>query len=308
MRPMTSVLAAEARWPRERLDRDYSARATVTPAVFEAEMQRYRVLSDELGFPWAMHRDVVYDEASGQSLDIFGTVTGKLRPVFVFIHGGYWRMLSKHDSAFMAGMLARHGIATVAVDYRLAPEASLAEIVREVRAAIAFLWHRGRDYGIDPGRIHVGGSSAGGHLAGTVVAGGWHREFGVPEDVIKGAMPISGLFHLAPVAKSFAQQWVPLNEEAVTALSPAENLPRKGCPIVLAYADGEADGFKRQSNDYHRQWREAGFPSTLIEVPDRNHFNVILDLADEETALSRGLLKLIGKTDFAGKENAAMPV
>jgi arylformamidase len=67
---MTSALAAEARWPRERLDRDYSARATVTPGLFEAEMQRYRVLSDELGSPWATHRDVVYDEASGQSLDI----------------------------------------------------------------------------------------------------------------------------------------------------------------------------------------------------------------------------------------------
>lgn len=305
MPPMSGVLAAEAGWPRQRLDRDYGARGTVTPEVFDAAMRRYRALSDELGAPWATRRDVVYDVESGQTLDVFGTTSGELRPVFVFIHGGYWRMLSKHDSAFMAGMLARRGVATVAVDYRLAPDVSLTEIVREVRAAIAFLWRHGRRYGIDPERIHVGGSSAGGHLAGTVIADGWHREFGVPEDVVKGAMPISGLFHLAPVAKCFAQEWISLDGEAVRALSPAENLPRKGCPIVVAFAGGEADGFKRQSAEYHRLWREAGFASTSVEVPDRNHFDVVLDLADEKTILSQALLDLVDGRYFAGKSNAA---
>lgn len=301
---MTGALAAEAGWPRERLDRDYSARATVTPGIFDAEMRRYRALSDELGKPWATHRDIAYDEESGQALDVFGTVSGELRPVFVFIHGGYWRMLSRHDSAFMAGMLARHGIATVAVDYRLAPDVSLAEIVREVRASIAFLWRHGRDHGIDPDRIFVGGSSAGGHLAGTVIAGGWHREFGVPEDVVKGAMPISGLFHLAPIARSFVREWVPLDDAAVHALSPAENLPREGCPVVVAYADGEAGGFRRQSVEYARLWRAAGFSCELVEVPGRNHFDVILDLADDGAVLSRALLRLIEAENVAGKPAA----
>jgi arylformamidase len=305
---MTGALAAEAGWPRERLDRDYSARGTVTPEVFDAEMRRYRALSNELGAPWATHRDIVYDDPSGQTLDVFGTAAGELRPVFIFIHGGYWRMLSKRDSAFMAGMLARHGIACVAVDYRLAPEFSLAEIVREIRTAVAFLSRNGRNYGIDPERIYVGGSSAGGHLAGTVISSGWHEAFGVPENVVKGALPISGLFHLAPIAKSFAQEWLSLDDEALQALSPAEHLPRVGCPLVVAYADSEADGFRRQSAEYHRLWRDAGFPSTLIEVPDRNHFDVILDLANENTALSRALLGLVEDTNSAGKAESRRAV
>lgn len=286
-----SVLAEEANWPRESIDRDYSARASVTPEVFEAEMRNYRSLSEEMR-GYAAHLDVVYDAESGQTIDIYG-VGPEPRPVFVFIHGGYWRMLSKHDSAFMAGMLAGHGIATAVVDYRLAPEAALEEIVREVRAAIAFLWKNGRDYGIDPERIHVGGSSAGGHLTGAVLAGGWHEKFGVSENVIKGAMPISGLFHLAPIAKSFVQDWIMLDDEKVERLSPAANIPDVGCPIVVAYADGEPAGFRRQSTEYDRLWREAGFRSQLVEIKGRNHFDVLLDLAFDDSELSRLLVQLI---------------
>ncbi len=284
-------LTAEADWPREILDRDYSARASVSAEVFEAEMRNYRSRSEAVK-DVASHLDVVYDAESGQTLDIYGA-GAKPRPVFVFIHGGYWRMLSKHDSAFMAAMLARHGIATAVIDYRLAPEVDLAEIVREVRAAIGFLRHSGSRYGIDPNRIFVGGSSAGGHLTGSVLSGGWHAAFDVPEDVIKGSMPISGLFHLAPISRSFVQDWIKLDDQSVRQLSPAENLPRVGCPIVTAYAAGEPDGFKRQSAEYHRLWREAGFSSTLMEIDNRNHFDVVLDLANSEAALSKALLRLI---------------
>jgi len=286
-----SVLAEEASWPRDVLDRDYGARASVTPEVFEAAMRDYRSRSEEM-LDHATHLDVVYDQESGQTIDIYGT-SGAARPVFVFIHGGYWRMLSKHDSAFMAGMLAKNGIATAVVDYRLAPEASLDEIVREVRAVIAFLWKNGRSYGIDPERIHVGGSSAGGHLTGAVLSGGWHDEAGVPENVIKGALPISGLFHLAPISRSFVQDWIKLDDAAVKRLSPTANLPKVGCPVVIAYADGEPDGFRRQSTEYDRLWHEAGFASELMEIPGRNHFDVLLDLAAEDTVLSQALLRLI---------------
>ncbi|MDH4985342.1 alpha/beta hydrolase [Aminobacter anthyllidis] len=286
-----SVLAEEANWPRDVLDRDYGARASVTPEVFEAAMRDYRSRSEEMR-SHATHLDVVYDQQSGQTIDIYGT-SDEPRPVFVFIHGGYWRMLSKQDSAFMAVMLAKQGIATAVVDYRLAPEVSLDEIVREVRAAIGFLWKNGKDYGIDPDRIHVGGSSAGGHLTGTVLSSGWHEGEGVPEDVIKGALPISGLFHLAPIANSFVQDWIKLDAAAVARLSPAANIARVGCPIVVAYADGEPDGFRRQSTEYDRLWREAGFASELMQIPGRNHFDVLLDLASEDTVLSKALVRLI---------------
>jgi len=290
---VTSVrdLSDEAGLPVETINDDYNARATVSVEVFEETIGRYREGSVSAR-KIATALDVVYDAESGQTIDIFGGGE-ESRPVFVFIHGGYWRALSKNESAFMAEMLARHGVATVAVDYRLAPEVTLAEIVREVRAAIAFVHREGRRYGLDPEQIFVGGSSAGGHLTGAVISGGWQAEFGVPEDVVKGAMPVSGLFHLAPIAKSFVSEWISLSDEEIQALSPAVNLPASGCPIVVAYASGEPAGFGRQSSAYHQAWTEAGFASVLKEIPERHHFDVVLDLMSDQTDMGRALLDLI---------------
>lgn len=288
-----SDVADEITWPRERLDRDYNARASVTVEAFEAATRGYRQGSEAaLGLP-GTHLNVVYDEVSRQAVDIFNGGAEALRPAFIFIHGGYWRALAKEDSALMATMLARHGVATVAVDYRLAPAVTLAEIVREVRTAIAFLFHNGKKFGIDPNRLYVGGSSAGGHLTGAVLSGGWHDEFNVPEDVIKGALPISGLFHLGPLSQTFVREWITFDPEMIRSLSPAENLPRQGCPIVVAYAEGEPDGFKRQSAAYHQLWNDAGFSSKLVEIKGRNHFDILLDLASDDTELSRLLLALL---------------
>ncbi len=286
-----SCLAEEAGFDPAQLDRDYNAKATVTPEEFAAEMVRYREASVAPRADWGRHFDVIYDEESGQRVDIFGPPSlGGLNPVFVFVHGGYWRALSKEDSAMMAGMLAAEGIATVTVDYRLAPEASLAEITREVRAALAFVWHHGRAYGLDPDRIAVGGSSAGGHLAGALLAEGWHGDFGLPSDVVKFGMPVSGLFELAPLAATFPQEWLNLSPADVDLLSPLRHIPECGCPITVAWAEHEADGFKRQSRAYAEGWTAAGGVAETIEVASRNHYDILMDWRAPETEMSQALL------------------
>ncbi|KAB2673919.1 alpha/beta hydrolase [Brucella tritici] len=284
-------LTEEAGFEPARLDRDYNAKATVSPEAFAAEMVRYREASIAPRADWGRYFDVVYDEESGQRIDIFGppSRSGPC-PVFVFVHGGYWRALSKEDSAMMAGMLAAEGIATVTVDYRLAPEVSLAEITREVRAALAFVWRHGREYGLDPDRISVGGSSAGGHLAGALVAEGWQHDFGLPSDVVKFAMPVSGLFELAPLAATFPQEWLNLGAADVDELSPIRHIPVRGCPITVAWAEHEADGFERQSLAYAESWAAAGGEAKTIKVVNRNHYNILMDWCSPETEMSQALL------------------
>ena len=96
-------------------------------------------------------------------------------------------MLSHKESAFMAPAMVREGIAVVSVNYTLVGEgASITEIVRQCRAAVSWTFKNARDFGANPDRLFVGGSSAGGHLTGMTVAGGWHDQFGIPTDIIKG--------------------------------------------------------------------------------------------------------------------------
>ncbi len=289
-----SPLTHEINLSPAQLDADYNARATVTAAAFDAEIERYRAATSLARQSWARALDVIYDAESGQRLDIYGPAPradGAPVPVFVYLHGGYWRALSKGDSAMMADLLARAGIATVVIDYQLSPEVRLGEIVRQVRAAMAFVWHKGRDYGLDLAQISVGGSSAGGHLTGAVLAQGWHEDFALPNDFIRFAMPISGLFELAPISRSFAQGWLNLDEAEVAALSPMRHLPEKGCPMVLAWAEKEPAGFMRQSRAYGAEWRKTGAPLHEIEIAGRNHFDILMDFTDPQSALARALVE-----------------
>ncbi len=279
------------------IDVDYNVRNTVSPELFDATVEEYRQRSRETVDGLDGFADVRFDPDSTERLDVWG-VGGALRPVFVAIHGGYWRALSRHHTAFMAGMLADAGIATVAVDYGLAPHTPLEEIVRQVRAAVAWVYHHGAEHGLDRNRIVVGGSSAGGHLTATTMVSGWQAEFGIPDDVVRAAMPISGLFDIRPLVDSFANEWQGLDDSRASALSPMLQTDRVGPRAVVAVAEHDGVGFLEQSRKFHEAWARRA-ESELLVVPDRNHYDIFLDLAEPDSALGRALLGL-----FAGLEQA----
>ncbi|WP_444543714.1 alpha/beta hydrolase [Nocardia testacea] len=284
------------------IDADYNVRNTVPTAVFDHVIGEYRRASAEAVEGLRGYPDIRYDSHSEQMLDIWG-VTGQPAPAFLVIHGGYWRMLSRRDTSFMARTLHRHGIVTVSVDYGLAPDTTLEEIVRQVRSAVAWLYRNGRTYGIDPNRIVVGGSSAGGHLAGTLMVGGWQHALDLPSDVVRAALPISGLFDLRPLVDSFANDWLGLTPERAAALSPALHTGRRGPSCVIAVAELDGRGFLDQSRRFHRLWSQHA-PSSLLVVPDRNHYDVFLDLADPNSALTYALTRLIAGTGRRPGTNA----
>lgn len=279
-------IASEALWPRARLDADYTARLSCSEADFHRIIGDYARLSEPARTLPGAREGIVYD-ASGERFDLFGTVPGDRRPCFVFIHGGYWRALSRGASAFMAPMLAARGIACAVPDYTLAPAVGIGEIVRQCRAMLAHLWHNADALGIDRARIVVGGSSAGGHLAAAVASGGWQGAAGLPAQPLRGVLPVSGLFDLAPLAAAHVQDWMRFSAQEIAGCSPLRHLPAAPLPAVVALAEAETPGFHRQSAAYAQA---IGAP--VLTVPGRNHFDVVLDWTDPETALSRALLGL----------------
>jgi arylformamidase len=228
-----------------------------------------------------------YDAGSAEVLDLYGTAPGQARPCVMFIHGGYWRALSRADSAFLAPMLAARGIACAVPDYTLAPAVGISEIVRQMRAALAFLWHGAAALGIDRRCIVVTGSSAGGHLAAALAMPGWQAGLGLPPGVPAAALPVSGLFDLAPLAACHVQDWMRFTPAEVADCSPLRHVAGTA-PMTVALAGVETAGFIRQSAAY-----AAALGGGALTIAGRNHFDVILDLCDAGTALSRALLALV---------------
>lgn len=282
------MLTSESTLPRAQLDADYTARATVSDAEFTRIIGLYQSLSDVAHDLPNTRAGLEFCPDTGLKLDLFGTQPGELRPVVVFIHGGYWRALSRTQSTFAAPMLAAKGIACAVPDYRLAPGASITDIIGDCRRAIAYLWTNAEALGLDRNRILVTGSSAGGHLAAAMAQPGWQAALGLPDQPLHACLPVSGLFELAPLAASHVQDWMQFTADEL-AQSPLRH-PPKGLlgALALAAGAGESAGFHRQSAAYAQA---TGWP--VHEIGDRNHFDVILDLAQPDSTLSRVLMDLI---------------
>src|SRR5690606_14384554 len=120
--------------------------------------------------------DLVYGEHPRERLDYFPcikTETAPLPPLFVFIHGGYWRACDKSDFSWVAAGPLQLGAAVAVINYGLLPETPLEGIVGHVRRAHAWLFHHADELGFDRRNIITGGHSAGGHLTAMMLATRW---------------------------------------------------------------------------------------------------------------------------------------
>ena len=273
------------------LDIEYNARGTVPDyTIFGRENDAF---SEEARQSLECLLDLSYGDHPDEVIDIFPA--GAKAPVFLYFHGGYWRANSQKQAAAMAPNFVKQGIAVVPVNYSLAPSASLDEITRQSRAAVAWVWKHGAErFGADPDRIFVGGTSAGGHITGMVLAGGWHDEFEIPADCVKGALALNGLYDLEPVRLSEPNEWAQLDEAAARRNSPIHHLPDQGCPLIVSFGGSETSEFKRQSNIYATAWRDRGWPCSEFEVAQCNHFNIPQQLRDPATRLCREMFEMIG--------------
>lgn len=277
----------------EELDNQYRASATV-PNI-QLFIDQYISLSSDAQMNLDCILDLKYGPGDEETLDLFPVPKQKSSPLFIFIHGGYWRMLSKNESSFMAPNLVRKNVAVAAINYTLAPYAKIDQIVSECRRSIKWLYDNATNYGIDREQIYVGGSSAGGHLTGMMVSRNWQNSYGVPSDVIKGGLPISGLFDLEPIAKSFVNEWMGMSDIDAKRNSPDQNITDQGCPLIVAVGENETSEFKRQSSDFTKLWNNNGRIANFLECKNNNHFDAPLELCKADSIMTKSLISMIVK-------------
>lgn len=237
--------------------------------------------------------DIAYGSEPGETLDVFRT-SSRDAPVFVFIHGGYWRALDKRDHSFVAPALVEAGAMVVVPNYALCPAVTIDQITLQMVQALAWVWRHAREHGGDPRRIVVGGHSAGGHLAAMLLNCRWPQVApDLPADLLRWAVSISGLFELEPIRHTtFLAPDLRLTEASAQRLSPAL-LPAPPGRLAAVVGGDESEEFLRQNRRIRDAWGERAVP-VCETVPDTNHFTVLHDLADASTRLHAIALDLLG--------------
>ena len=234
-------------------------------------------------------QNLAYGAKADEQLDLFKPSTAKGAPLHIFIHGGYWRALSKDDSAFAAPMFQQHGSFFAALDYTLAPNATLTQIVQQNRLAISWLFQNADNLGFDRNRIYLSGSSAGAHLAVMMLLTDW-TGYGLPQDVIKGVCAVSGIYDLEPIQLSYVNEPLGMSAREAAENSPMGKALRNHCPVILAYGDNETSEFKRQTNEYRDFLSESAETASFREIENRNHFDVVMDLMHSDSWLAQQVL------------------
>lgn len=253
-------------------------------------LEQYEIQSKAAYAACASIKTVNYGDASSQSFDIaVPDQTGSASPLFLFIHGGYWQALSKRESFFGAGQFVDRGIAYAALNYTLAPHATLAQIVSECEAALITIATEAKRLNVNVDQIYLAGSSAGAHLSAMCCAN--------PNSAVRpaGAVLLSGIYDLEPFVDISDNEAVGLDLDQAKSLSPLLLSTASYPDTIVSWGEYETLEFKRQSRAMSSKLSAGERRVESFESPSRNHFDVVHDLVDLNTPLGQQVQSLINQ-------------
>jgi len=257
-------------------------------ADFEDFVSRYRERSKATTETLPSRRDVAYGAGKDERLDLYFPENAAGRaPIHLFMHGGYWRAFSKDDYAFVADAITAAGAIAAIVDYSLMPGARMASLVEQVQRAAQWLAKNAASFGGDEERLTVSGHSAGGHLAAMACLPG------AGDYRIRGALLLSGLYELAPLAASFLQDEIHLTPEEIESFSPLRFPGNSATRFILAVGEKETKPFHQQARDYLNHLRREACDADLVTLKGEHHMGVVLSLGTPRTECAGLLARLI---------------
>ena len=270
---------------------EYSPSSCLPDGDYQTHILEYRRASEDAwaranAHPTASPTPIRYGDDEAHAIDVMALSGNRPAPLLAFIHGGYWQELSRVESRFPTATCISRGWNYAAIDHTLAPAAPLDRIVDECRRAIRTLAVRAEALSLDPNRIVLAGHSAGAHLAAMVAAD--------PDGTdVAGLVLVSGIYELEPLIGTTVNNRLGLDPDTARRNSPLL-MDAAGSPSTLvAHGSDETSEFKAQSAAFSHHLEAAGTAVTMLEVAGRNHFDVILDLAEPDTLLGDAVGQLV---------------
>lgn len=260
----------------EEIDRAYDPMLGRDPAVL---VKDWRERSETSRARNRTTLDLSYGPSLAERMDIFHAdapdTDSPQAPVHVFFHGGYWRSLSHREFSFIVDDLVKAGITVAVVNYALCPQVRFSELVRQSQAAVAYVYTHAAELSVDPEQLSISGHSAGGHLCAMLMSTDWESSFGLPNQLIRGALCVSGLYDLRPFPWSWLQPKLQLSGRDVQEFSPLWLPCRVSAPIKLVAGALESDEFALQMSCYAEHVSEQGPAVTQQLLPNVDHFSIL---------------------------------
>ncbi len=222
--------------------------------------------------------DVGYGPGARNRFDLF-LPEGAPAGLVVFIHGGYWKALDRSDWSHLAAGPNLRGWAMALPSYTLSPEARISQITQEVAAAVVAAAK------LVDGPVVVTGHSAGGHLSARMRC----ADVDLPDAVagrVRRVLPISPLSDLRPLMQTAMNADLRLDPAEAEAESPALKTELRDWDTVVWVGAEERPAFLDQA-----RWLADAWPGAVLRMaPGRHHFDVVEELEEAGSPLTRALL------------------
>jgi acetyl esterase/lipase len=205
-------------------------------------------------------------------------------PAVLWIHGGGWEHGDKNAHA-NAEFIANAGFVSATISYRLSDQSPFPAAIEDSKCAIRFLRANAAKYGIDPQRIGVAGSSAGGHLAELVATAGESAGLegnGGLQGVSSKVQVVVSYFGVSDFTREFPQDTAAVIQKFLRGPEKEKrDIYRKASPIFyisegdppLLLVHGEEDDTVpfEQSVRMADAYRRAGLTVEFIHVQNADH-------------------------------------
>lgn len=258
-------------YDQEALDRAFDQRVWASNAT--SVLDSYKKTGDEVLSRHTYYANLQYGDSPDECLNWFPAKEANA-PIHFHIHGGAWRSLRKEDVAFAAPAFTDAGMHYVTPDFSALPAVRLTDVVQQLIRAVVWVYRNAERFDGDRQRLFISGHSSGGHLCAVLLTTDWTL-YGMPADVLKGGLCISGIYDMEPVLISARRTYVSLSEAEKNNLSPILHVDSLNCPLDVVYAQGDSPEFIRQANHFHQVLQAHEKPCELSVIHGVNHYEII---------------------------------